>query len=96
VRLCGVRFTTIVLYPRSPLPCRPFHPPPPPSSLLCRAGEGNSVACGGAYNVSDTMASALWAVDELFNVAAVNITRWNFHGCPGELGWGGGGRDALA
>jgi hypothetical protein len=44
-------------------------------------GEGNSVACGGAYGISDTMAAALWAVDTLFNVAAVGVTRWNFHGC---------------
>jgi len=45
-------------------------------------GEGNSVACGGAYGVSDTFASTLWSIDTLFHAAKHNMTRWNFHGCP--------------
>ena len=45
-------------------------------------GEGNSISCGGAYNLSDVGASALWALDTLFNVAAVGVERWNFHGGP--------------
>jgi hypothetical protein len=44
-------------------------------------GEGNSVSCGGAFNVSNTFGAALWAIDALFNAASSNITRWNFHGC---------------
>jgi hypothetical protein len=45
-------------------------------------GEGNSVSCGGATGVSDTWAAALWALDTLFNVAAVGVHRWAFHGMP--------------
>ena len=45
-------------------------------------GEGNSVSCGGAKGVSDVWASALWALDVLFNVAAVGFRRWSFHGMP--------------
>jgi hypothetical protein len=45
-------------------------------------GEGNSVSCGGADGVSNVWASALWALDALFNVAAVGFQRWSFHGMP--------------
>jgi hypothetical protein len=45
-------------------------------------GEGNSVACGGQWNVSDTMAAALWAIDTLFEHASVGVQRWNFHMGP--------------
>lgn len=45
-------------------------------------GEGNSVACGGQYNVSDVFGAALWSIDVMFNIAAIGGTRWNFHGCP--------------
>ena len=47
-----------------------------------RLGEGNSVSCGGMPGVSDRWASALWAVDALFSMAAVNVSRWHFHGMP--------------
>jgi len=43
-------------------------------------GEGNSVACGGMPGVSNVFGSALWAVDFLLNMAAVNVSRFNFHG----------------
>lgn len=46
-------------------------------------GEGNSVvSCGGAYNISNTFAATLWSADILANMAAVGVTRWNFHGTP--------------
>ena len=55
-------------------------------------GEGNSVSCGGTTGVSDRWAAAVWAVDVLFNVAAVGISRWHFHGMPGgpyaTIAWG--------
>jgi hypothetical protein len=44
-----------------------------------RADELNSVACGGARGVSDTFASALWAVDALFNMARVGVDGVNIH-----------------
>lgn len=43
-------------------------------------GEGNSISGGGMYNISNTFASALWAMDAMFWAASVNISRWNFHG----------------
>lgn len=43
--------------------------------------ETNSISCGGQYGVSDTFAATLWAVDMMFNGAAVNITGFRFHGC---------------
>lgn len=46
-------------------------------------GEGNSVNNGGIYGISNTMGSALWAVDVLTNMAAIGAMRWNFHGGPG-------------
>ena len=45
-------------------------------------GEGNSVACGGQWNVSDTMAAALWAIDTVLEHAAVDVQRWHFHMGP--------------
>jgi len=48
-------------------------------------GEGNSVACGGMPNVSDVFGSALWAVDYLFNAAAVGVQGMNFHGNSNNL-----------
>ena len=47
-----------------------------------RIGEGNSVSCGGKKGVSDVWASALWVVDVLFNMAAVGVRGWHFHGGP--------------
>ena len=46
-------------------------------------GEGNSCFNGGALGVSNTFASALWAIDTMSWASVGNISRWNFHGCPG-------------
>jgi hypothetical protein len=43
-------------------------------------GEGGSASCGGTPGVSDRFGSALWALDNLFNIASVNVKNWNFHG----------------
>jgi len=43
-------------------------------------GESNSASCGGQRGVSDTLAAALWSLDYMFAMAAVNISRINFHG----------------
>ncbi len=45
-------------------------------------GEGNSCACGGQYNISNTFAATLWSTDAMLNMATVGISRWNFHGQP--------------
>jgi hypothetical protein len=41
--------------------------------LPLRSDELNSVSCGGARGVSDTFASALWALDTLFSMARVGV-----------------------
>ena len=46
-------------------------------------GEANSIACGGQWGLSDTFASALWAVDFLLGAAALNMTGVHFHGGSG-------------
>lgn len=47
-----------------------------------RLDELNSVACRGKRGVSDTFASALWALDVLFNLARVGVDGVNFHTLP--------------
>jgi len=43
-----------------------------------RAGEMNSIACHGAFGVSDTFSSALWAMDMGMSYAASGVTGINF------------------
>lgn len=47
--------------------------------LPFRSDELNSVACGGKLGVSDTFASALWALDTLFAMARVGVDGVNIH-----------------
>ena len=47
-----------------------------------RIDEMNSVACGGKAGVSDTFASALWALDALFVVARSGADGVNIHTFP--------------
>ena len=47
--------------------------------LELRVDELNSVSCGGARGVSDTFASALWALDTLFNMARAGVAGVNIH-----------------
>jgi hypothetical protein len=51
--------------------------------LPFRVGEMNSASCKGAAGVSDTFASALWALDTMFNMARVGVDGVNFHMLPG-------------
>jgi hypothetical protein len=44
-----------------------------------RVDELNSVSCRGVPGISDTFASALWAIDGLFNFAAVGVDGVNVH-----------------
>jgi hypothetical protein len=48
-----------------------------------RIDEMNSVACGGKQGVSDTFASALWALDTLFAVARAGADGVDIHTFPG-------------
>lgn len=51
--------------------------------LPLRVGEMNSVACSGTSAVSNTFASALWALDTLFSMARVGVQGVNLHTLPG-------------
>jgi hypothetical protein len=52
--------------------------------LPFRLTELNSASCEGTAGVSDTFASALWALDTLFNVAQAGVDGVNFHMLPGS------------
>jgi hypothetical protein len=47
-----------------------------------RIDEMNSVTCNGRIGVSDTFASALWALDSLFAIAADGVDGVNVHTFP--------------
>ena len=49
-----------------------------------RAGEMNSIACHGAFGVSDTFSSALWAMDMGMSYAASGVTGINFFLAPDQ------------
>jgi uncharacterized membrane protein YgcG len=50
---------------------------------LFRVAEINSASCEGAKGVSDTFASALWALDTMFQFARAGVDGVNFHMLPG-------------
>jgi hypothetical protein len=49
-----------------------------------RMDETNSVSCGGRVGISDTFASALWAVSYLARSMAMGVAGVNLHGDPGN------------
>jgi hypothetical protein len=49
-----------------------------------RLTEINSASCQGQPGVSDSFASALWALDTMFNMAAAGVDGVNFHMLPGS------------
>jgi Glycosyl hydrolase family 79 C-terminal beta domain len=53
--------------------------------LSLRVDEFNSVACSGKRGVSDTFASALWALDASFEMARVGVDGVNVHTFPGGI-----------
>ena len=50
-----------------------------------RIDEMNAVSCGGVRGVSDTFASALWALDTLFEFSRVGVDGVNFHTVPNTI-----------
>jgi hypothetical protein len=48
-----------------------------------RVDEYNSVACGGQLGISNTFASALWALDATFRMAWTGVDGVNVHTFPG-------------
>lgn len=53
--------------------------------LPLRIDEMNAVACGGEHGVSDTFASALWALDALFEMTRVGVDGVNIHTVPSTI-----------
>ena len=51
--------------------------------LPFRLDELNSASCEGRFGVSNTFASALWALDALFNLDSVGVDGVNIHTLPG-------------
>ena len=60
------------------------------SGLPLRVDETNSVACGGQPGMSNTFASALWALDYSLIAASHGVAGLNFHGGLGPCARGGG------
>jgi hypothetical protein len=52
------------------------------SAIPFRMDETNSVSCGGRTGISDTFASALWALDYIARAMAAGVAGMNFHGNP--------------
>lgn len=44
-------------------------------------GETNSISCEGALDISDVMASAVWAVDYVLYLSSLRVERVHFHMC---------------
>jgi hypothetical protein len=53
--------------------------------LSVRVDEFNTVSCSGKRGVSDTFASALWALDGAFQMARVGVDGVNVHTFPGGI-----------
>ncbi|MGI8506857.1 MAG: glycosyl hydrolase family 79 C-terminal domain-containing protein [Solirubrobacteraceae bacterium] len=53
--------------------------------VQARVDEMNAVTCGGTSGVSDTFASALWALDTLFEMARVGVDGVNIHTVPNTI-----------
>lgn len=51
-----------------------------------RMDETNTVSCGGRAGISDTFASALWAVSYIARSMAAGVAGMNFHGEPRNCG----------
>jgi hypothetical protein len=52
------------------------------SEIPLRVDEANSVSCGGVAGVSDTFASALWAVGYMARAMSMGVSGINFHDLP--------------
>jgi hypothetical protein len=51
-------------------------------SMHFRMDETNTVSCGGKAGVSNTFASALWAIDYIAHAMAMGVSGINLHGNP--------------
>lgn len=48
------------------------------TSLFNRTNT-NSISCQGAFNISEVMASAVWAVAYVLYLSSLKVSRVNFH-----------------
>jgi len=62
-------------------------PPAAAAGVPFRLAETNSFYNGGAPNISDAYASALWAIDHLFTIALGGGVGANFHGGGNSTGY---------
>jgi hypothetical protein len=65
-------------------PLSPFVKTASQHRLGLRIAEMNSASCEGKAGVSDSFASALWALDTMFNFASRGVQGVNFHMLPGS------------
>jgi hypothetical protein len=65
-------------------PLSPFVKTASQHRLGLRIAEINSASCEGTAGVSDSFASALWALDTMFNFASQGVQGVNFHMLPGS------------
>jgi hypothetical protein len=65
-------------------PLSPFVKTASQHGLGLRIAEMNSASCEGKAGVSDSFASALWALDTMFNFASQGVQGVNFHMLPGS------------
>ncbi len=65
-------------------PLSPFVKTASQHRLGLRIAEMNSASCEGKAGVSDSFASALWALDTMFNFASRGVEGVNFHMLPGS------------
>jgi len=91
LNICNNKPTTDPTYPTIPLllsessskgeadKYAPFVQVAQNHNLPFRMTEMNSVDCGGLAGVSDTFASALWAIDIMFEMANIGVAGVNFH-----------------
>jgi hypothetical protein len=64
-----------------------LEPPAAAAGVPFRLAETNSFYHGGAPNISDSYASALWAIDHLFTIALGGGVGANFHGGGNSTGY---------
>lgn len=62
----------------APLPA--FIAPAVANGLPFHIGEGDAVCCSGANVTASGMVAALWTLDTMFALAAMGVSRFNFHG----------------
>ena len=61
---------------------QPFAAAAAAAGLPYHIGEGSAVACSGSPGTANSMPAALWALDVLYRLSQLNVSRFHFHGGP--------------